>query len=131
MLMGRETLPLDGEVDAVRFVALSPGIGLGEPRAKVVQATAKPSIFLPASPPPRLPVKSAGASFEAVSSNRKNGEAGKRGGGEGDDLPAPPSWTGAAAFPPDSATPVASAEKRAQARLGRRLLGWSLDFALV
>lgn len=97
----RDPLPLDGDVALERFVALSPGIGLGEPRVKVAREEPRTKRLgteaAKLEPPAAMPLAQC------------------RG-------------TGAARVPSNVASPKASREP---VRLLRRLSAYSFDFILV
>lgn len=98
----RDPLPLDGEVAAERFIALSPGIGLGEPRVKPVREDT----------PSRLVAKDT-ASIQSLLSPSTSLQ---------------PPTAGAASFPPDRQPRIAQSS---QGRLRRLLFAYSFDFVMV
>lgn len=106
----REPLPLDGEIALDRFVALSHGIGLGEPRAKTAREAPKAK----RSPP------AASAGGKAARAAPEPSRVQDR-----EMLFSP-----AAAFPPDAPAPAPARAPR-RLTMARRLVAYSFDFILV
>jgi hypothetical protein len=106
----REPLPLDGEIALDRFVALSHGIGLGEPRAKTAREAPKPKRGLPAA-------LAVGSAPKAASQPSRATDA-------------VTAFSPAAAFPPDAPAPASTKAPR-RLTVARRLVAYSFDFILV
>ena len=99
-----EPLALDRELDPARFVALSPGIGLGEPKPKLANS----------ENPKHLASRTHAAREQATRETRAAESA-------------RPSAK-AAFFPPD---PSSSHQSKPFLSLGKRLLAYSIDFVLI
>lgn len=111
----RDARQIDGEIALEAFVALSPGIGLGEPRVRPSQARSTQS----QSQTPRSPQMPATPQVELAAPTAYTNSAQE--------------WQrGAAAFPPVQAQRGAQQAPRPTSVLwGRRLLAYSLDFMVV